>query len=160
AEEARADDHMRRTGGQDGLRPLDAANAAPDAAGQMLADASHEKIVRARFHRAVEVDDLDFRIALELPYPREHVLRRDRQSPSLHELHDLAVFQIDRGNQHETFIILVRARGDFWAIRLWARGWAEISSARITCSYPDRDARGSEVVFQIGHGVFGEVKDR
>ena len=95
AEERGAGDDGVRSGREHVLRALDAANTAADAAGQPPADGRDHRRVVAASTRGVEVDQLDARKAGEALDPRLGVGRFDGEPLALHELHDVAVLEID-----------------------------------------------------------------
>jgi hypothetical protein len=70
-------------------------------------DVSHEREVVAGAHRCVEIDDLHLLEALEAAHPLLHVGVADGEALALHELHDGAVFEIDRWNQHPIYRLAV-----------------------------------------------------
>ena len=101
AKQRRADDHRVRAGGEHRLRALDAADPAADAAGQPARRSTATiAALSPRPLRGIEVDQLHARKARELLDPRLGIRRLDRERLALDELDDVAVLEVDRGNQH------------------------------------------------------------
>ena len=73
----------------------------PTRQGRLAQNLPHQRVIRPGLEGAVEIDELHARIAFELPYPREHIVARQREPFALNELDDLAALEIDRRNEHE-----------------------------------------------------------
>ena len=100
-EERRPGDDLPGARRQHVARAFDRADAAADAARQGARDLADDVEVVALAHGGVQVDHLHLREALEPPHPAKDVLVPDGEALALHELHDGAVLQIDRRNQHQ-----------------------------------------------------------
>ena len=134
-EQRAPDDDASRAVVQPRARSVDRSDAAADLTRQRTADSADERVIPALTHRRVEIDHLHHRIRRELVDPRLHVVGLEREPFALHELHDAAVHEIDRRNQHA------------------------VGSEPL----PDeshRHAARRQKLLQVADGVFGEMKDR
>ena len=75
-------------------------DAAADAARSRRADVAHERVVAAGADGGVEIDQLQLRERARSGDPLVEVGVFEREPLALDELDDLAVAEIDRGNQH------------------------------------------------------------
>src|SRR5690349_949767 len=90
-----------RAGSEHTLRLLDAADAAAHAAGESSTHLTHERRVLATSARRVEVNQLHTRERRELLDPRLGVRHFDGELLALNQLDDMAILQIDGGDEHE-----------------------------------------------------------
>src|SRR5262249_8880637 len=82
------------------------ANAAANAAREPRSNVPAERQVMPGTHGCVEIDHLPLRKAFEPLHPLLDVLVSDGELLALHQLNDGAVFEVDRGNQHEGLVRL------------------------------------------------------
>ena len=94
-EQGRTENDFCRAERQGSLRTFDGPDAAADPAGKRSTDVRDERFVAAGTLSRIEIDQLNLRVVRKSPHPRLDIIRLDRQTLALHELHDPAALEID-----------------------------------------------------------------
>src|SRR5688572_33293022 len=100
AKQTGAGDHGLGAGGNQLLGASHAADAAADAARQLLGNAFDELVVVPARHGGVEIDELHLRELLESRNPAVEIVGRDGELVALNELDDTSALEINGRNQH------------------------------------------------------------
>src|SRR5688572_7238257 len=95
AKQTGAGDHSLCAGGNQLLGASHAADAAADAARQLLCDTFDELVVVPARHRGVEIDELYLRELLEFRNPAVEIVGRDGEFVALNELDDTSALEVD-----------------------------------------------------------------
>ena len=113
AEGRGADDDAEGALRQQRLRALHGAHAAADASHGLRGEHLDQVVVRAAAHGGIEIDDLNLREGGEASQHLFGAVAFERLLAALHQLDDLAVHQIDTGNDQCVFLTGMPARSRY-----------------------------------------------